>query len=98
MTAYAAQHLRAECDIDRKGNERERSAAAAEGDAATRKVRIHDTHHRSERREQEQKGHKAEENGACARRAGGVLLFKESHSGCEGSVYSYTRPLIHSYR
>lgn len=85
VPAGPADHLRAERDVEPEGDERERRAAAAEGDAATCKVGIHNSHHRREGGDEKQECHKANKNRASASRAGGFFL-DESHSGSKRSA------------
>lgn len=86
MPACTAQSLLAQEDIERKGDQSERGAAAAEDDAATGHMCIHHAHHRGERREEQEKGDKAAENGACPCGAGAVLFLEDGHSGNEASA------------
>ena len=87
VPAGPADHLRTERDVEPKGDERERCAAAAEGDAATREMRVHHSHHRRKGGDEKQERHKANKNRASASRAGGFLL-DECHSGDERSAYA----------
>lgn len=98
MIAQTAEDLAAEEDVDREGDQRERGAASTEGNTIAGEMGIHDSHHRGNRCEEEQKCHETAENGTSLFGAGGVLLFEDGHSGKEGSVSEfYLQLAVHSY-